>query len=98
MIMVKNINKKLESQYGIPYLPCDIFGGITAVQIGGGHDHDYRFYIDGGKKGNRKRKISMETFAGFFEYKALNLEFAINPKNLLQYTVQALNKMLNQML
>lgn len=94
----KEINKKLKSEYRIPCLPSDIFGGITGDQLGGGHPKDYWFYIEGKQKGKRKSVISMEAFAGFFEYTALNLEFAINPDNILHYTVLALNKMLNQIL
>ena len=93
----KEINKKLKSEYRIPCLPSDIFGGITGDQLGG-HPKDYWFYIEGKQKGKRKSVISMEAFAGFFEYTALNLEFAINPDNILHYTVLALNKMLNQIL
>lgn len=92
------INNKLISENEIPLLPSDIYGGITADQLGGGHPINYWFHTKGASKGNRKRIISMEAFAGFFEYTALNLQSSINPENLLYYTVKALGGMLNQIL
>ena len=94
----ENVNGKLKSLYGIPCLTSDIFGGITANQLGGGHPKEYWFYTEGIRIGERKKVISLEAFAGFFEYIALNLEFAINPDNLLRYTVVSLREMLSQIL
>jgi arsenate reductase-like glutaredoxin family protein len=94
----EDTEKKFATEHRIPRLPSDIFAGITGAQIGGGHGKDYWFYTDGKQKGERKTEVSMEAFAGYFEYTTLGIESAINPENVLHHTVLALEEMLKQIL
>ncbi len=88
----------LKNAFGMIVLPKDLFGGITNNQLGGGHSGDYWF----GKFG-RKREVSREAFAGYFEYRTTvpddgMKEQVINPHHCIHYTVKALEEMLVQLL
>lgn len=96
--IIEDLKDTFNSKYTIPCLPSDIYGGITADQIGGGHPKEYWFYLEGKRKGERRRVVSLEAFAGFFEYTTLCLDFSINPGDILHYTVSALNLMLNNVI
>ncbi len=87
----------LKNAFGMIVLPKDLFGGITNNQLGGGHSGDYWF----GRFG-RKREVSREAFAGYFEYRTTvpddrMKEQVINPYHCILYTVKALEGMLSQM-
>lgn len=87
----------LKNVFGMIVLPKDLFGGITNNQLGGGHSGAYWF----GRFG-RKREVSREAFAGYFEYRSTVMdagiqEQVINPHHCIPCTAKALEGMLERM-
>lgn len=97
------MDNKLANQDSIANLARDIYGGITGDQVGGGHGHYYWFYEKDDpevqklikREGDRKKQISHEAFAGYFEYIVMNISAGIDPaKKVLPQTIKALEKMM----
>ncbi len=97
------MDKRLANQDSIANLARDIYGGITGDQVGGGHGHYYWFYEKDDpevkklikREGDRKKQISHEAFAGYFEYIVMNVSSGIDPaKKVLPKTIKALEKMM----
>lgn len=97
------VNYRLNNQDHIDNLARDIYGGITGDQVGGGHRYEYWFYHEDDpevkeqtkKIGDRKTLVSLEAFAGFFEYIVMDISAGIEPaKRVLPKTMKALEEMM----
>lgn len=99
--MKAEMERGLLTPGGVPALPRDLYGGLTGNQIGGGHPTDYWYRVRGIFRGRRKREISGEAFAGYFEYRVLGLLEAVplaDPRGLMPHTVRALEELYSRII